>query len=270
MQNIIDLPTSATADHARNGLSDRYGFIPTHDIVRAFADNDWVVTGATEAKCRKEANRGFQKHLIRFAHRSQLELGRTDRIETVLINSHDGNSSVQVGAGVFRMACANGVIIADSVVASVRLSHVGLSLDQVVGASHQILGSADLVSARIDAWKNTPISDDDAMHLAEQGIILRWGNLPPQDRPVTPITMLQVRRMDDARRPDASRDLWTTFNVVQENLIRGGVKDAHSRPNPRSTRQRSFGKVRGLKSLTDNVRVNKGLWEVAEVIAARQ
>ena len=35
------------------------------------------------------------------------------------------------------------------------------------------------------------------------------------------------------------------------------------------TKARAMSSVRGLKSLTDNVRVNKGLWEVAETITNR-
>lgn len=259
--NTITLPRSATSTTQRSDLTPRYGFVPTTELINAFERNDWVVTGSSEAKVRKPSNLGFQKHLIRFAHRSQLELNRSDRIETILINSHDGTSSLQLGAGVFRMACANGVIVAESVVSTVRLNHIHLTMDDVLTASHQILASADLVSARVEAWKNTPISYDDAMHLAEQGIQLRWPDLPADARPVTPTTMIQARRMEDT-----TRDLWTTFNVVQENLIRGGVVDSHRRVNPRSPRQRTFGQVRGLKSLDENVRINRGLWEASEVI----
>ena len=262
--NTITLPRSATAPAQRGDLTSRYGFIPTTELINAFERNDWVVTGSSEAKVRKPSNLGFQKHLIRFAHRSQLELNRSDRFETVLVNSHDGTSSLQLGAGIYRLACANGTIIADSLVASVRLGHVNLTLDRVLDASHQILGAAELVSSTVDLWKNTPITDEDAFHLSEQGIALRWPNLAPDARPVTPATLLQARRVEDT-----PKTLWHTFQRVQEGIIRGGVSDAEPRFNPRSKSNRRFGLVRNLKSLTELVKVNQGLWQAASDVLTR-
>lgn len=262
MNNTTILPSSAVATHEAPCVSDRYNFISSREIADEFAKDDWHLVGASEVRVRKPERQGFQKHLMRFTHASQLHLSNTERVETLVVNSHDGANSLQIGAGVFRFVCANGVVVADTTVATIRLSHVGLQMDTVLGASHSILSAASNVRNTIDLWKGTEISNDDAMHLAEQGIKLRWGNeLTPDQYPVTPTTLLRRQRPDDM-----PKDLWTTFNVVQENLIRGGIRDAHSRINPRSTRNRFFGRVRSLKGLDDNLRVNRGLWEIASTI----
>lgn len=258
----LSLPPSVTATHEAACLSDRYSFISSREIVDEFASNDWHLVHASEAKCRIPDRRGFQKHLLRFTHASQLHLSNSERVETIVFNSHDGASSLQIGAGVFRFVCANGLVVADSTVATIRLSHVNLTMDRVLEASHSILGSASQVRDTITEWKQTSISADDAMHLAEQGIKLRWGNdLPADQYPVAPTTLLQRQRADDL-----PKDLWTTFNVVQENLIRGGVSDTLRRVNPNSSRQRFFGRVRNLKALDESLRVNRGLWEAASTI----
>lgn len=258
----LTLPPSAVATHKAARLSDRYDFISSRDIIDEFARNDWNLVHASEAKCRIPDRQGFQKHLLRFTHASQLHLSNTERVETVVFNSHDGASSLQIGAGVFRFVCSNGLVVADSTVATVRLSHVNLTMDRVLDASHSILGAASKVRDTIADWKQTPISPEDAMHLAEQGIKLRWSNeLTPDQYPVTPATLLRRQRADDQ-----PKDLWTTFNVVQENLIRGGVSDTYRRINPSSQSRRFFGRVRNLKALDESLRVNRGLWEVASAI----
>jgi hypothetical protein len=70
--------------------------------------------------------------------------------------------------------------------------------------------------------------------------------------------LLAVRRQDDL-----GHDLWTTFNRIQENVIRGGQRD--------DSRRTAFGKrfraTRSVKSLTEDVRINKGLWELASTFA---
>ena len=250
------LPQSALATHASPRMSGRYGFIPTNEIVDAFSRDGWVLTKGTEAKVRTEARKGLQRHLLRFAHQSQLELGVRERIETILINSHDGTSSLQIGAGIFRMACANGIVVADNTVASIRLGHHKLDIDTVLNSAHTILGQAEKVSDVITCWKGTQISKEDAFHLAEQGIKLRWPDADKQ--PVTPQVILGVNR-----EADVGSDLWTVFNRIQENVIRGGQHD--------NSRKTAFGKAfratRGVKSLTEDVRINKSLWEIASQFA---
>jgi len=50
---------------------------------------------------------------------------------------------------------------------------------------------------------------------------------------------------------------------VQENVIRGGQHDS-TRITPRG---KYFRATRGVKSLAENVRLNKGLWEIASQFA---
>lgn len=253
--NTTILPLAATQTRAHERLSTRYGFAPTSEIISAMESQDWVVTAASSARVRDPGRDGYQRHLLRFAHRSQLETSKLERIETVLINSHDGTSSLQLGAGVFRFACANGIVIADSTVAGIRLGHHRLTMDKVLTSAETILGQAERVTEVIGTWRDTPISAEDALHLAEQGIVLRWGDL--EKAPITPHDVLTVRRA-----ADAGNDLWTVFNRTQESILRGELSATRYRANGRRYRAPA-----GVRSLTETVRLNKGLWEVASQIA---
>jgi len=54
------------------------------------------------------------------------------------------------------------------------------------------------------------------------------------------------------READRGNDLWSTFNVAQENLIRGGFVNG-------STRR----KVRPITSIQKDVNFNSQLWDLA-------
>jgi hypothetical protein len=255
MNITLPKPVFATAPAAR--LTDRYGFIPTNELVSAFEREDWVVTGASTKNVRKPERDGLQRHLIRFAHRSQMEANRTERIETILLNSHDGTSSLQLGAGVFRFACANGIIVADSTVATIRLGHHKLGMDTVLNSAHAILGQAEVVAGTIEQWKQIDVTDEEALHLAETAIKLRWN-----DPELAPVDAQQVA-MNCRRIEDRHPTLWNVFNRVQENTLRNGLKATRVQPS----RNQLMRSPRSLKALDATVKINRGLWDAAAEIA---
>ncbi len=71
-----------------------------------------------------------------------------------------------------------------------------------------------------------------------------------------PRQLLEARRIADETGGDSSRDLWKTLNVVQENMVRGGVtaRDANLRRR----------RTRAVASIAEDNRLNKALWRLAE------
>lgn len=75
---------------------------------------------------------------------------------------------------------------------------------------------------------------------------------------VEPHALLQSRRYADGRR-DEPRDNWRTMNVIQENLMRGGVQGS----NEQGQRRR----LRRVKSVDGETKLNRALWVLAERMA---
>lgn len=101
------------------------------------------------------------------------------------------------------------------------------------------------VLGQIDTWKATTLTDAQQRSYAQEALTLRYGEQPP----VTPAQVLQPRRPDD-RIPD----LFTTFNSVQEHLLRGGL-----------TGQRPDGRrviTRRLSAIDATTRLNLALWDL--------
>lgn len=66
---------SVFAEHARPGVSARYTFVATAQVVALLEAEGWEPVKASEQRVRLEDRIGFQMHEIRFARRADLEAG---------------------------------------------------------------------------------------------------------------------------------------------------------------------------------------------------
>ena len=102
------------------------------------------------------------------------------------------------------------------------------------------------------------MTDAERLALATGAATSRWEDL--NKAPVNASMLLNPRRYGD----DA-KDLWTTLNTIQENVIRGGQRD-YSR---RRQHGRRIPKSRAIKGIDEDMKLNKALWEMAEVLRNR-
>ena len=111
------------------------------------------------------------------------------------------------------------------------------------------------VNAQIENYKSITLNTEEQHALAQAGMALRWEE---GESPVKPEQVVQINR-----REDTANDLWTAFNRIQENILRGGLRglkrDALGRVKRVTTRE--------VKSVTENVRLNKALWVLADEMA---
>src|SRR5829696_9230501 len=66
---------SVYAEHARPGVSSRYTFVSTAQVVALLGAEGWEPVKASEQRVRLEDRIGFQMHEIRFARRVDVEAG---------------------------------------------------------------------------------------------------------------------------------------------------------------------------------------------------
>ena len=85
--------------------SERYTYIPTIDVLRGLRKEGFEPFMVAQGASRIEGKAEFTKHLIRMRHAGQVQT-RPEANEIILINSHDGASSYQMLAGVFRLCLA--------------------------------------------------------------------------------------------------------------------------------------------------------------------
>ena len=102
----------AVSKHASR--SDRYTYIPTIEVLRGLRKEGFEPFMVAQGASRVEGKAEFTKHMIRMRHAGQVET-RPEASEVILINSHDGASSYQMLAGMFRFVCCNGLVVGDVV-----------------------------------------------------------------------------------------------------------------------------------------------------------
>ena len=98
------------------------------------------------------------------------------------------------------------------------------------------------------------LSNDEKLYFAEAAHSLRFDD-SPIGQIVTPDKFLKVRRSEEAN----ASDLFSVFNVVQENVIKGGLT-GYARERGQFKRVRS----REVKGIDQNIKLNKALWTLAE------
>ena len=251
----------ATGKHASR--SDRYTYIPTSAVIDGLRANGFEPTFAKQGGSRIAGKAAFTKHLLRFRYQGQApamrKVGDTFP-EVILVNSHDGTSAYQLMAGMFRLVCLNGLAVADREFATIKVPHKGDVVGQVIEGSYTVLEESKRALDQADAWAGVTLSRDEQVFMAESAHVLRFGEGEPGDvaTPIRPEQLLTVRRHDDA-----SRDLWTTTNVLQENAIRGGLtawgRDANNRRRRVTTRP--------VNGIDQDVRLNRALWLLGERMA---
>lgn len=73
-------------------------------------------------------------------------------------------------------------------------------------------------------------------------------------------TGLGKTTFDERRYDDKGNDIWTTFNVVQKKIMRGGLKGTTTGSNGRTRRTTT----RPVKALDRNIKMNQALWFLTE------
>lgn len=253
---------SIFADAPHASRSARYGYIPTIDVVRGLAGEGFAPVFACEAKARDESKAGFTKHMIRFRRASDAgrdstalaKLGGTP--ELVMVNSHDGSTSYQLLAGFFRFLCANGAVCGEGF-QETRIMHKGDVVGDVIEGAYTVVENFGRAIESGSRMQETQLTNDQARAFANAALELKYYDEEKAEvvAPIAPQALLAPRRHEDVK-----RDLWTTFNVVQENLVRGGLRGAKLDENGRRRRMTT----RAVQGIDGNVKLNRALWSLTE------
>lgn len=243
------------AKHESPDRSDRYQFIPTIDVVRGLADVGFLPVVARQTG--REQGSLYGRHMIRFRDVNS-QLARVGDVvpEACLTNSHNGSSAYNLMAALMKLACLNGMVVSDGMGLNVRVRHTGNIIEKVVEGTREVIAHSGKILTVVKEWQKIELSKDEQMVLAQGAHALRFGE-KSDEAMIKPEQLLNVRRITDAK-----SDLWTTFNRIQENTIRGGITGIRS-----SFQRRSRRATREITAIGHEVKLNKALWTLAEKMA---
>lgn len=253
------LVPSIFATTAHESRSERFRAIPTIDVLRGLRKEGFEVFSATQSVCRTPDRKPFAKHLLRMRNISHVQAVGDTFLELCLKNANDGTSIYDLFAGLFRVKCMNGMVASEASIGTVKVRHSGNVTDKVIEGTYTVMDTAQKLLEAPKAWSGIVLDQPEQLAYAESAHRLRFADADGNvDTPIQPAQLLHRRRSDDM-----PTDLWTTFNVVQENVLKGGLSavghDAQNRTIRRTTR--------AIKGIDQDVKLNRALWELTNKMA---
>ena len=255
--NIMSMAPSVFAESPSDEVSKHYTHIPTERVIDDMEVLGWKPIEAKEVKARKSSTKGFQKHLLVFRNDEIVINGNdgdTVYPQILLTNSHDGKNSFQFQAGLYRMICSNGLVIADTQFESVKMRHMGYSFEDLQDMIKEMVGKLPLTVESMNKMKAIEMAEEQILAFAKDALNARFTK-----KEMNRIEVDLKELTTPTRNEDKGSDLWSVFNVVQEKLIEGDFQ------------YRAGGKVRQarvIKNFKQDMKINKKLFNVALEYAA--
>lgn len=144
--------------------------------------------------------------------------------------------------GLFRSVCTNGLVCGQAF-GEVRVPHKGDVVEKVIEGAYEVLGVFDRVEEKRNAMQSLLLPPAVQQVLADTALTYRFGE---EHQPVTSAQLLMPRRQEDIL-----DDLWTVFNRIQENFLKGGL-------NGRTTQGRNI-RTRAITGIDGDVKLNRAL-----------
>ena len=246
-EQVKQVAPSVFTKHGSSNVSEKYSHIPTERVMDDMSALGWNVVDAKEIKARK--NQGFQKHMLVFANPEIVINGNDgDTVfpRILLTNSHDGKNAFTFKAGLFRLVCSNGLVIADEQFGEMKIRHMGYDFEALQSLITEIVEKLPLTVESMNKFKNKQLSQEQKQKFALEALGLRFDT---ENK-----TFNVSEFLTPTRKEDEGNDLWSVFNLVQEKLVNGMV-DYRA-----GSKQR---KARRIKNFQQDVKLNSELYELA-------
>ena len=239
--------------------TEKYNLFESDTIIDNLQRMNFVVRDAITQKSRtkvgekqdKESGQSMSRHLYRLCRRE--DFGKPELPELVVVNSHNGACALQVYTGYFRMICENGMIAGGE--EALRIRHMGHTMEEVLEQIRGVAENFQTAYSKVDAFKCKQLSEGEIRDFARKANEIR--------------TELKLRAIGDPmellvprRSEDAGTDLWSVFNRVQENMMKGGLALAWTADDKRHRM------TRPIRNIVQNIDANRKLWAIAEEFEA--
>lgn len=254
MSTILSQNAIQTLSNAEPyNMSDKYTAIQTIDVINKFEDLGFNLINYEESRYRKAEKQHKIRHVVRLGIDEDQEVRR----EIIIMNSTDGSSGFKLHLGIHRFSCANGLIACDDLIQSENIRH------NTVDPWDRISKWTDMMKAKLneeqeirEAMYNYRMSAYDMEQFAYEAIKLRELDI---DEVLDPMALNIVNRPEDA-----GKNLWKTYNRIQENLLKGNYQKAGTYTEPETNIVHKKWKAAKIITAQDKlITINKKLHSMA-------
>lgn len=249
---------ATTAHHSR---SDKFKPIATIEVLRMLDQEGFGVVGATQSVARQDDRKDFTKHMLRLRQKGEVTRKVGDTVfEILLKNANDGSGAYDLLSGLFRIQCLNSLVSMSTQMTTQKVRHSGDVAPKVIEGVFSVLKDAERSLAAPDQWGQLQLAAPEAEAFARAAHAIRF----PVDEQNNATTNVEPQQLLKPRRhADFADDLWTVFNRVQENVIRGGLDNFGRNANGAFVRRHT----REVKGIDQSTALNRALWTLGEEMA---
>ena len=225
-------PSVFTEKADSSSTSKHYVHIPTENVIDDMASLGWGVVDAKQVNARKNA--GYQKHMVVFGNDDITITGKdgdTVMPRILMTNSHDGKNAFTFTAGLFRMICENGLVVADTKFEDFKVKHMGYDFETLQDTIKEIISNLDLTVVSMNKMKETELNEEQMFNLAKSVLAMR---VEGTNNTYNKDAITEV--LDPQRSEDVGNGLWEVFNRVQENIMEGNFEYLTVKGKPRQAR----------------------------------
>jgi hypothetical protein len=231
--------------------SNKFGFISSSNLVQTLEGKGLQLADVVESKIRKDKEKrlGYQKHVMRFDTGISNKQGN---LQLLAINSHEGSSALTFRLGFFRLVCSNGLIIGSDLIPQVKVRHTTNGLLKLDNAIEEVMEYQTVARLNIEKMLDTKLDKDSWLKLQNEALKIRLGEKYSDKL----VPFFEAKRWEDNK-----EDLFSVFNVIQENVIRTGFYVLNQETKVMT-------KVRAIRGVESNVVMNNALFNEAMKLVA--
>ncbi|EAW4436630.1 DUF945 domain-containing protein [Salmonella enterica] len=244
-EELMQYIPSVFGEDKHTSRSEKYTYIPTITLLENLRREGFEPFFACQSRVRDPGRRDYTKHMLRLRRAGQITGQQVPEI--IILNSHGGESSFQLLPGMWRQVCANGLVCGQSF-GEIRVPHRGDIAEKVIEGAYDVLGVFERVEEKREAMQSLLLPPPAQQALAKAALTYRFGE---EHQPVAATQILTPRRYEDRK-----DDLWSVFNRIQENLLKGGL--------PGRTAKGKRSHTRAVNGIDGDVKLNRALWVMAE------
>ena len=266
LEELKEIAPSIFTKKGSDKTSSKYTHIPTDRVIKDLELLGWGVVDAKEVNARQD--KGYQKHLVVFRNPDVSINKKSTNVDgevfedivfpqILVTNSHDGKNSFKFQAGLYRMVCENGLVIADQQFEDYTIRHIGYDFEALQGVIKDMISNLDLTVESMNKMRKIELDENQQFEFAKKLLDIRvegTDNLYREEQ-IGDILVPQ-------RKEDFGDDLWSVFNRVQENIVEGNFKYYNAKTLG-TERQ-----ARPIKNFKQDMDVNKKLFSAALEYAA--
>lgn len=230
-------------------VTEKYSFLDTRKVVEDMMDLGFEVAEVTRPKFRTKDG-AFGIHQVDLRRTKDVQSNRPEIPRVLFVNSYDGSRKAQFISGVIRFACLNGLVIGDNI-ENQKFVHLGEDRQATILEYVQSMTETfDRTWTKIEDYQGIKLDDQIYLEMAREALAIRY----PEEETrldIDPAMLIMPRRIEDNK-----ADLYTTWNVLQENLMRGGV--------PGRTKDGEVRRSSPVSHIERSNKLNKELWNLMD------